>query len=85
MISGTQVRKGRVLLGWTPSDLARRAKVGVFTVNQIELIATPSTDTSLARIEAKLKAEGVIYRNDTTLAVLERRERERSIRFNHRK
>ena len=85
MISGTQVRKGRVLLGWTPSDLARRAKVGVFTVNQIELIAGPSTHPGLATIEATLKAEGVIFLNDTTLAVLERRERERSIRFNHRK
>ena len=62
MISGAQVRKGRILLGWTPRDLARRAHVGVFTVNQIELIAGPSRHPGLATIEAALKAEGVVAR-----------------------
>ena len=75
MISGAQVREARILLGWTPRDLARKAKVGVFTVNQIELIAGPSTHPGLATIEATLKAEGVVFLNDTALAVLERRER----------
>lgn len=77
MISGAQVRKGRILLGWTPRDLARRAHVGVFTVNQIELIAGPSTHPGLATIEATLKAGGIVFLNDATLAVLERREREK--------
>jgi hypothetical protein len=77
MVSGAQVRKGRTLLGWTPRDLARWAKVSVFTVNQIELISGPSTHPGLATIEATLKAEGVVFLNDTTLAVLERRKRKK--------
>jgi transcriptional regulator with XRE-family HTH domain len=38
MISGAQVRDGRVLLGWTARDLAHRANVSIFTVDQIERI-----------------------------------------------
>ena len=59
-------------------DAARSRALGKsqrFTVNQIELIAGPSTHPGLATIEATLKAEGVVFLNDTTLAVLERRER----------
>jgi hypothetical protein len=67
MISGAQVRKGRILLGWTPRDLARTAHVGVFTVNQIELIAGPSRHPGLATIEATLKAEGVVFLNGAAL------------------
>ena len=77
MVSGAQVRAGRGLLGWTPRDLARMANVGVFTVNQIELIEGASRYLGLAAIEATLKAEGVIFLNDTILAVLERRERKK--------
>ena len=52
MVSGAQVRAGRGLLGWTPRDLVRMANVGVFTVNQIELIEGPSRYPGLATIEA---------------------------------
>jgi transcriptional regulator with XRE-family HTH domain len=61
MVSGAQVRAGRGLLGWTPRDLARMANVGVFTVNQIELIEGPSRYPGLATIEATLKAKGIIF------------------------
>ena len=77
MISGAQVRKGRILLGWTPRDLARRAHVGVFTVNQIELIAGPSRHPGLATIEATLKAEGVIFPSGAAVAGPERRKRKK--------
>ena len=50
MVSGAQVRAGRGLLGWTPRDLARMANVGVFTVNQIELIEGPSRYPGLATL-----------------------------------
>jgi hypothetical protein len=41
MASGAQIRASRVLLGWTPRDLAHMANVCVFTVNQIERIEGP--------------------------------------------
>jgi transcriptional regulator with XRE-family HTH domain len=75
MISGAQVRKGRILLGWTPRDLARRARIGVFTVNQIELIAGPSRHPGLATIEATLKAEGVVFLNGAAVAGERRRRK----------
>ena len=49
------------MLGWTPRDLARMANVGVFTVNQIELIEGPSRYPGLATIEATLKAKGIVF------------------------
>jgi hypothetical protein len=61
-------------------DAARSRALGKsqrFTVNQIELISGPSTHPGLATIEATLKAEGVVFLNDTTLAVLERRKRKK--------
>ena len=60
-VSGAQVRDGRALLGWTPRDLARMANVGVFTVNQIELVEGPSRYPGLATIEATLKAKGIVF------------------------
>jgi hypothetical protein len=37
------------------------ANVGVFTVNQIELIEGPSRYPGLATIEATLKAKGIVF------------------------
>ena len=36
MISGAQVRAARALLGWTAKELARKAGVGISTVQRIE-------------------------------------------------
>ena len=35
MISGAQVRAARALLGWTAKELARKANVGISTVQRI--------------------------------------------------
>ena len=41
MISGAQVRAARALLGWTAKELARKASVGISTVQRIENAAGP--------------------------------------------
>jgi transcriptional regulator with XRE-family HTH domain len=41
MISGAQVRAARALLGWTAKELARKANVGISTVQRIENSAGP--------------------------------------------
>jgi transcriptional regulator with XRE-family HTH domain len=74
MVSGAQVREARILLGWTPRDLARRSNVSA-SVNQIELIEGPNRHPGLATIEATLKAEGVVFLNGAALVVRERRKR----------
>ena len=73
-VSGVQVRDGRALLGWTPRDLARMANVGVFTVNQIELIEGPSRYPGLATI---LKAKGIVFHYGATPGVRVRRRRKK--------
>ena len=76
MVSGAQVRAGRGLLGWTPRDLVRMANVGVFTVNQIELIEGPSRYPGLAT-EATLKAKGIVFHYCATPGVRVRRRRKK--------
>jgi transcriptional regulator with XRE-family HTH domain len=76
-VSGAQVRDGRALLGWTPRDLARMANVGVFTVNQIELIEGPSRYPGLATIEATLKAKGIVFFYGDIPGVRVRRKRKK--------
>jgi transcriptional regulator with XRE-family HTH domain len=60
VISGGQVRDGRVLLGWTVRELAHKANVGIFTINQIER-AGHSRYPGLATVEATLKAAGIVF------------------------
>ena len=61
-ISAGQVRAARRLLGWTVNELAHRASVGNFTVDQIEGLAGPYP--GLAAIQTTLEAAGIEFIND---------------------
>jgi hypothetical protein len=37
MITGAQIRAGRKLLGWSPVDLAKRARIGAATIIRAEV------------------------------------------------
>jgi hypothetical protein len=77
MISGRQVREGRVLLGWTARELAHKAHVGIFTINQIEQVEEPSRFPGLAAVEATLKAKGIVFLDGAASAVRLGRSRRR--------
>jgi hypothetical protein len=62
MISAAQVRAARRLLDWTVDELAHRASVGIFTVNQIEGLFGPYP--GLATIKTTLEAAGIEFTND---------------------
>jgi hypothetical protein len=62
MISAGQVRAAHRLLGWSVNQLAHRAIVGVFTVDQIEGLAGPYP--GLATIKTTLEAAGIEFTND---------------------
>jgi hypothetical protein len=64
MISGAQVRAGRRLLGWTVDELAHRASVGIFTVDQIEGLAGLNPYPGLPTIQKTLEAAGIEFTND---------------------
>jgi transcriptional regulator with XRE-family HTH domain len=77
MVSGAQVRDGRALLGWTARDLARRAHVCVFTVDQIERTEHLSRYPGLATIEATLKGDGIVFLDgvDPMVLLLQKRKK----------
>ena len=63
LISGTQIRAARDLLGWTVRDLAGRAVVSVSTVNLIENAkGLPSTTRKqVEAVRATLKEAGIEF------------------------
>jgi transcriptional regulator with XRE-family HTH domain len=65
MISGAQVRGARALLGWTAKELARKANVGISTVQRIENAAGPPNVqvSNLASIQSTLEAAGIEFIN----------------------
>ena len=65
MISGAQVRAARALLGWTAKELARKANVGISTVQRIENSAGPPNVqvANLASIQSTLEAAGIEFTN----------------------
>jgi transcriptional regulator with XRE-family HTH domain len=75
LISGRQVREGRVLLGWTARELAHKAHVGIFTINQIEQVEGPCRYPGLAAVEATLKAKGIVFLDGAASAVRPGRSR----------
>jgi hypothetical protein len=62
MISGAQIRAARRLLGWNVNELAQRASVGNFTVDQIEGLAGPYP--GLATIKTTLETAGIEFTGD---------------------
>ena len=65
MFSGGQVRGARALLGWTAKELARKANVGISTVQRIENSAGPPNVqvANLASIQSTLEAAGIEFTN----------------------
>jgi transcriptional regulator with XRE-family HTH domain len=73
MISAAQCRAARRLLGWTVHELADRASVGMFTVDQIEGLAGLNSFPGLAAIQTILEAAGIEFTNDAPGARLIRK------------
>jgi transcriptional regulator with XRE-family HTH domain len=61
MISGWQIRAARGFVGWTARDLARKAVVGIATVQKIESGESTASLAELVDIQATLAAEGIEF------------------------
>jgi hypothetical protein len=61
MISGPQIRTARGFLGWT---VARKAVVGINTVQKIESGEVAASLAELVAIQATLAAEGIEFTDD---------------------
>ena len=63
ILHGEQIRAARSLLGWSQTDLAKKAEVGQMTVKRFEAKNGPVSGTiaSLIRIQSTLEAAGVEF------------------------
>jgi transcriptional regulator with XRE-family HTH domain len=68
MISGTQVRAARAVLGWSMRDLALQSFVSVAAIKLIESREdrTDEGRRQLAAIQAALEAAGIYFEGDST-------------------
>ena len=66
MLSASQIRAARALLGWSGTDLASISGVGITTIRRYELqegIPTGSTNV-LATLKVAFEAAGIIFTGD---------------------
>lgn len=63
MITGGQIKAARGLLRWTAAELAKRAGIGISTVQRMEnTVGIPSAAaTNLAAVQRALEAGGVVF------------------------
>lgn len=61
MITPAQIRAGRALVGWSQTDLARRAEVTQVTIANIETQKTQASRNTIRRIESALQSQGVEF------------------------
>ena len=66
MISSSQIRAARALLGWSGNDLANKSGVGITTLRRYELQeGIPSANTSvLMLIKVALEDAGIQFTGD---------------------
>jgi len=66
MVTGAQIKSGRVLLGWTAKILAQRAHVGLSTVLRFERSheSPRGNATCIKRIEQALSLNGIAFVTD---------------------
>jgi predicted transcriptional regulator len=65
-ITGRHIRAARALLGWTQSELRRKAKVALGTIQRMEDFDGPvaARTETLGRIVAVLEKAGVEFLNE---------------------
>src|SRR5271154_4483216 len=80
MISIYQCKMARAALGWSAAELARRAQVGIATVNRFETLqeSNGSTPVTIAALQRALESAGAVFeeKGDGTGGVRMRRKRE---------
>ena len=66
MLSSSQIKAARALLGWSGTDLANKSGVGITTLRRYELqVGIPSANTSvLMLIKQALEEAGIQFTGD---------------------
>lgn len=61
MITPSQIRAARALLGWKQTDLAKAAEVSEISIKNIERGATDARGSTLGKIQAAFTSAGVQF------------------------
>lgn len=61
MITPSQIRAARALIGWKQSDLAAASGVSEISVKNIERGATDARGSTLGKIQVAFEAAGVLF------------------------
>jgi predicted transcriptional regulator len=63
MLQAEQIRAARSLLGWRQDDLARHAKIGIATIQRIEITDGPVTGnvSTLVKIQQAFERAGIRF------------------------
>lgn len=66
MLSSSQIRAARALLGWSGTDLAKKSGVGITTLRRYELQkGIPSANTNvLMTLQSTLEQAGIRFTGD---------------------
>jgi predicted transcriptional regulator len=66
VISGKHIRAARGLLGWSQTELSKKAKVALGTISRMEEFAGPvgARTETLGRVVAALEKAGVEFLNE---------------------
>ncbi len=64
----TQCRIARANLGWSETDLAKTANVGISTISRFELSQARPQAASIEAIRHALEAAGIIFLNEGEMA-----------------
>jgi len=61
MVTAEQCRAARGLLGWSQQELAKRARVGIVTVHQLETAVSEPRRATLDAIRRAFESAGVEF------------------------
>jgi transcriptional regulator with XRE-family HTH domain len=64
MMTPAQSRMARAAIGWTTTELAKAAKVGISTVNRFETDQAVPIPATLAAIQRALEDAGIVFLGD---------------------
>ena len=67
ILTGAQIAKARILLGWSISDLAKRSKISIPCAYRLERpdSSVKARMTTLSAVRTTLEAAGVIFTEET--------------------
>ena len=71
IVSGTQIRATRTLLGWVQIELAKRSRVAIGTIRRMESFPGQigSRTSALSQVQHTLEKAGIQFLNDESPGV----------------